>query len=106
MAWQNQPAQSLPARYAFIQRLLPPMMETFRAGGVLRFGRFVMHRHGMDDGARELDWTEVDRIQMSVAAIQITKKPASMIWFNLAAATFPNFALLCAVLNTLRDSKV
>ena len=88
-----------------IQRLLPPMMEAYRAGGVLRFGRFVIHRHGMNDGARELDWTEVDRIQMSVAAIQITKKPAGMIWFNPSAATLPNFALLCAVLNTLPESQ-
>ena len=89
-----------------IQRVLPGMMEAYRSGGMLCFGRFVMHRHGMDDGARELDWTEVDRIQMSVAAIQITKKPASMIWFNLSAATLPNFALLCAVLNTLQERKV
>ncbi len=89
-----------------IQQVLPRVMETYRAGGVLSFGRFVMHQQGMDDGARELDWTGVDRIQISVAAIQITKKPTSMIWFNLSAATLPNFALLCAVLNTLQVSKV
>jgi hypothetical protein len=86
-----------------IQQLLPHMMEAYRAGGVLSFGQFVMRQQGMSDGARELAWTDVDRIQISVAAIQITKKPASMIWFNLSAATLPNFALLCAVLNTLQD---
>jgi hypothetical protein len=63
------------------------MMEAYRAGGVLRFSRFVMHRHGMDDGARELDWTEVDRIQLSVAAIQITKKPASQLAFKTPQIT-------------------
>jgi len=89
-----------------IQQVLPRMMEAYRAGGVLSFGQFVMRQQGMSDGARELAWTDVDGIQMSVAAIQITKKPASMIWFNLSAATLPNFALLCAVLNTIQDSKV
>jgi len=91
-----------------IQQLLPRVMETYRADGVLVFGdQFVMSQKGMSDGARgELAWTDVDRIQISVAAIQITKKPASMIWCNLSAATLPNFALLCAVLNTLQDSKV
>ncbi len=90
-----------------IQQLLPRMMEAYRAGGVLSFGdQFVMRQHGMSDGARELAWTDVDRVQISVAAIQITKKPAGMIWFNLSAATLPNFALLCAVLNTLQVSNV
>jgi hypothetical protein len=86
-----------------IQQLLPHMMEAYRVGGVLSFGQFVVRQQGMSDGARELAWTDVDQIQISVAAIQITKKPASMIWFNLSAATLPNFALLGAVLNTLRD---
>jgi hypothetical protein len=89
-----------------IQQVLPAMMEAYRAGGALRFSRFVMRQQGMSDGVRELAWTDVDRIQMSVAAIQITKKPASLIWFNLSAAIFPNFALLCAVLNTLQESNV
>lgn len=85
-----------------IQRLLPRMMETYRAGGVLSFGQFVVRQQGMSDGARELNWVDVDRIQISAAAIQITKQPTGMVWFNLSAATLPNFALLCAVLNTLQ----
>lgn len=89
-----------------IQQALPRMMEAYRAGGALRFGRFVMRQQGMSDSVRELTWTDVDRIQMSVAAIQITKKPASLMWFNFSAATLPNFALLCALLNTLQDSNV
>ena len=86
-----------------IQKMLPRMMEAYRSGGVLSFGQFVVRQQGMSDGAHELNWVEVDRIQISSAAIQITKKPASMIWFNLSAAALPNFALLCAVLNTVQS---
>ena len=89
-----------------IQQVLPRMMEAYRAGGVLSFGQFVVRQQGMSDGARELTWADVDRMQMSAAAIQITKKPASMVWFNLSAAALPNFALLCAVLNTIQSGNV
>lgn len=89
-----------------IQQVLPRMMEVYRAGRALNFGPFVVHPQGMSDGARELNWAEVDRIQISVAAIQITKRPASMVWFNLSAASLPNFALLCAVLNTIQSGKI
>lgn len=85
-----------------IQQALPRMMEAYRAGNVLSFGSFVLRQQGMSDGMRELHWAEVDRTQISPAAIQITKKPTSMVWFNLSAATLPNFALLCAVLNTIQ----
>lgn len=86
-----------------IQHLLPRMMEAYRAGGALSFGPCVVRQQGLSDGTRELNWAEIDRIQISVAAIQITKKPASMVWFTLSAAALPNFALLCAVLNTLQS---
>lgn len=85
-----------------IQHLLPRMMETYRAGGVLSFGQFIVRQQGMSDGVRELNWMDVDRLQISDVAIQITKKPTSMVLFNLSAATLPNFALLCAVLNAIQ----
>ncbi|HEY3993003.1 MAG TPA: DUF6585 family protein [Ktedonobacteraceae bacterium] len=88
-----------------IQQTLPRLMDTYRAGSAINFGPFVVYQQGMSDGTRELAWADVDRIQISSAAIQITKRPASMVWFNLSAATLPNFALLCAVLNTLQENK-
>jgi hypothetical protein len=81
---------------------LPNALETYRSGGTIGFGRFVVRRQGLSDGARELAWAEVDRVQISVPAIQITKKPASMVWFNLSAANTPNMAMLAAVLNTIQ----
>jgi uncharacterized protein DUF6585 len=89
-----------------IGQALPAMLEAYRAGGALHFSRFVLLQQGMSDGVRELAWSDVDRIQMSGAAIEITRKPASLTWFTLSAALLPNFALLCAVLNTLQQSNV
>jgi hypothetical protein len=89
-----------------IQRLLPRITEAYREGGTVGFGSFVLRRQGMGDGMREIAWTDVDRIQISGAAVQITKKPASTVWFNLSAAALPNFALLCAFLNTIRSDRV
>ena len=88
-----------------IQHALPRLMDMYHSGNALSFGPFVIRQQGMNDGARELAWPDVDHIQISAAAIQITKRPASMVWFNLSAATLPNFALLCALLNTLQENK-
>lgn len=84
------------------QCTLPRMLETYRAGNAIHFGSFSLHQQGLSDGVRELAWHEIDQVQISGSPIQITKNPTSMTWFNLSAATLPNFALLCAVLNTLR----
>ena len=84
------------------QRILPQLLETYQAGNPIQFGTFSLRQQGMSDGARELNWHEVDQVQISNAAIQITKKPASITCFNLSAAVLPDFALLCALLNTLR----
>lgn len=85
-----------------LQRTLPRMIETYRAGGTLVFGTFMVRQQGLSDGARELAWAEIDRVQISEPAIQITKKPASMVRFNLSAVNTPNMALLAAVLNTIQ----
>ncbi len=79
-------------------------METYRSGNAVNFGSFVLSQRGLSDGTRELAWSEIDQVQISVAAIQITKKPASMTWFNLSATILPNFSLLCASLNTIRQN--
>src|SRR5260370_32074428 len=50
-----------------IQQGLPAMLQAYRAGGMLRFGRFVLRQQGMSDGVRELAWSDVERIQLSVA---------------------------------------
>jgi|SRR5579863_1139156 len=86
------------------QRTLPRILETYRSGNAVSFGTFVLSQRGLSDGMRELAWNEIDQVQISVAAIQIAKKPASMTWFNLTATALPNFSLLCAVLNTIRQN--
>ena len=85
------------------QRALPRVLEAYRTGNGVSFGPFALTQQGMSDGRRQLDWNEIDQVQVSVVSILITKKPISMLWFNLSAATLPNFALLCAVLNTIRE---
>jgi len=84
------------------QRTLSRLVESYRAGNAISFGPFTLRQQGMSDGMRELAWHEVDQIQITGPAVQITKKPTSTVWFNLPAAALPNFALLCAVLNTLK----
>lgn len=87
-----------------LQRILPLMLEAYRAGGTINFGSFMVRQQGLSDGMKDLAWAEVDRVQISAAAIQITKKPASTVWYNLTAGTTPNMALLAAALNTIQGS--
>ena len=89
-----------------LQRTLPRMMEAYHAGGTLGFGTFMVRLQGLSDGIRELAWSEIDRIQISVPAIQITKRPASMVWFDLSAANTPNMALLAGILNTIQGGNM
>ena len=84
---------------------LPQALEAYRAGSPIAFGNLRVRQQGLADSTRELAWADIDRIEISVNAIQITKKPASMVWFNLSAVSTPNLALLAALLNTIRDGK-
>jgi len=89
-----------------IQQILPRMIETYRAGGVLSFGSFVVRQQGVSDGARELAWADIDRIQISALALQITAKPAGASCFAFSAGELPNFALLCALLRAIQEGRV
>lgn len=84
---------------------LPQALEAYRAGSPIAFGNLMVRQQGLADSTRELAWADIDRMQISVNAIQITKKPTSMVWFNLSAASTPNLALLAALLNTIHEGK-
>jgi hypothetical protein len=84
---------------------LPQALAAYRAGNSVGFGNFVVRQQGLADSTRELAWANIDRIQVTATSIQITKKPASLVWFNLSATDIPNFALLTALLNTIQEGK-
>jgi hypothetical protein len=89
-----------------VSRQMPRALDAFRSGAVLSFGQFSVQRQGLSDGMRPLAWSEIADIQVSGAAIQITKKPSSLVWFNLSVAALPNVALLVALLTTIRGGQV
>jgi len=84
---------------------LPQALEEYRAGSPIAFGNLMVRQQGLAGSTRELAWADIDRVQISVDSIQIMKKPASMVWFNLSAASTPNLALLAALLNTIHEGK-
>jgi hypothetical protein len=85
---------------------MPRAQAAYRSGNVVPFGQFAVHQQGLSDGARTLAWNEIADIQVSGAAIQITKKPSSLVWFNLSTSSLPNVALLVALLNGIRGGQV
>ena len=84
-----------------MQHKLPQALEAYRAGSPIAFGNLIVRQQGLADSTRELAWADIDHIQISDSSIQITKKPAGMVWFNLSAASTPNLAFLAALLNTI-----
>jgi hypothetical protein len=88
-----------------IQQVLPRIMETYRASSALSFGVFVVRQQGVSDGARELAWADIDRVQISALALQITAKPAGAICFTFSAGELPNFALLCVLLRAIQEDR-
>jgi len=88
-----------------IQQVLPRMMESYSAGGVLSFGVFVVSQQGVSDGARELAWADIDRVQISALALQITAKPAGASCFAFSAGELPNFVLLCTLLRAIQEDR-
>jgi hypothetical protein len=88
-----------------IQRQLPQAIAGYQQGQTVSFGQFMVHRQGLSDGVKTLAWGELADIQVSGAAIQITKKPANLPWFQLNAATIPNVAVLIALLNAIRNGQ-
>ena len=86
-----------------VRQQLPHALESYQRGTVVSFGHFSIHPQGLSDGRKVLTWNEIAEIQVSPAAVQITKKPAGLVWFTLNASAIPNMALLVAVLNTIRQ---
>jgi hypothetical protein len=84
-----------------VRQQLSRALASFRHGNVVSFGQFRIHPQGLSDGLKALTWNEIADIQVSPAAVQITKKPAGLVWFTLNASAIPNMALLVAVLNTI-----
>lgn len=85
-----------------VRQQLPHAIESYQRGNVVSFGQFSIHPQGLSDGLNELTWNEIADIQVSPAAVQITKKPAGLVWFTLNASAIPNMALLVAVLKTIQ----
>jgi hypothetical protein len=89
-----------------VARQLPRIRDAYRSGNVIAFGQFAVHQQGLSDGSRTLAWNELADIQVSAAAIQITKQPSSLVWFNLPVSSIPNVALLVALLNGIRRGQM
>lgn len=85
---------------------MPRAQAAYRSGNVVSFGQFAVHQQGLSDGTKTLAWNEIADIQVSGAAIQITKKPSSLVWFQLATSALPNVALLVALLNGIRSGQI
>jgi hypothetical protein len=85
---------------------MPRAQAAYRSGTVVAFGPFAVHQQGLSDGMRTLAWNELADIQVSAAAIQITKKPSSLVWFHLAVSDIPNVALLVALLSGIRSGQI
>src|SRR5579871_35281 len=89
-----------------VARQLPRVRDAYRSGSVISFGQFAVHQQGLSDGTRTLAWSELADMQDSAAAIQITKQPSSLVWFNLPVSSIPNVALLVALLNGIRRGQL
>jgi len=85
-----------------VRQQLPHALESYQRGNVVSFGPLSIHPQGLSDGLNELTWNEIADIQVSPAAVQISKKPAGLVWFTLNASAIPNMALLVAVLKTIQ----
>jgi hypothetical protein len=84
---------------------LPQLIESYQQGNAITFGQLHVQQQGLSDNEKSLDWHEIADLQLSAATIQITKKPANLLWFSLSAATIPNVALLIGLLNTIRSEQ-
>ncbi|MFJ1707241.1 DUF6585 family protein [Kitasatospora sp. NPDC088346] len=81
--------------------LLPPAVETVRAGGAVAFGGFSLDSTGIHHDGRTVTWGELDHLVDAAGARIAVQDVRGRQWFTTRTSDFPNLPLFRALAGRL-----
>lgn len=88
------------------KHLMPRAIESYNAGGTLRFGKLSVNQAGIGNGKEVVPWAQVKSVQVSNGFIAIKKDGKWLSWANVAVAQTPNFFVFLALVDRIVGVKV
>ncbi len=83
------------------ERLLPQVIETYQAGGIVAFGpQLSLSRQGITSGQETLPWNQVAEIRLKMGA-RIRQRGKKRPWKSIGHSQIANYPVLRALVRTI-----